>query len=458
MTDSDQMETRRIRSLLFRFALPAIVGLLVNALYNIVDSIFVGRGVGPLGLAGVTVSFPIIMTFMAVTMLIGMGATALISIRLGQKRGAEAEKIIGNALFLFIVIGLSITVCGLVFIKPLLLFFGASVAVLPYATDYMRIILLGTALMAIGTGMNNFIRAEGNPKIAMYTMLIGAVTNIVLDYVFIFIFHWGIKGAAAATVISYSVTSTWVLYYFFSGKSKLKIRRENLKLDGIIVKSILAIGFPTFILQVMNSFQQLILNRSLSHYGGDLALAAVGIIMSIITFLVMPAMGISQGAQPIIGYNFGAKKPKRVKNTLILSILSVTGVVSVGFIASKIWPAEIIGLFTEDPELIALGCHGMGIFFKFLPLIGMQMISSSYFQAVGKPTQATLLGLSRQVFIFIPLLVILPRFWGLDGIWWSGPFSDLGAFILTGVWLGFEIRHLNKSEASNLIAVQTDVV
>lgn len=213
MTALDQMETHRIRSLLFRFSFPAIIGLLVNALYNIVDSIFVGRGVGPLGLAGVTVSFPIVMIFMALMMLIGMGATALISIRLGQKRGAEAEAIIGNAFFLFIFIGLGITLCGLVFIKPLLVFFGASVHVLPYATDYMRIILLGTVFMAIGTGMNNFIRAEGSPKTAMYTMLIGAATNIVLDYVFIFIFHWGIKGAAAATVISYSVTSTWVSWH-----------------------------------------------------------------------------------------------------------------------------------------------------------------------------------------------------------------------------------------------------
>ncbi|HHU36044.1 MAG TPA: MATE family efflux transporter [Treponema sp.] len=446
MSESNHMETGKIPRLLLQFSLPAIVGLLVNALYNIVDSIFVGRGVGDLGLAGVTVSFPIVMGFMAVTMLIGMGATALISLRLGQKRGEDAEKIIGNAFVLLVVLGLSLTVFGLIFLKPILLFFGASPDVLPYATDYMRIILLGTVFMAIGGGMNNFIRAEGNPRIAMNTMLIGTVTNIILDYVFIFIFKWGIKGAAAATVISYSVTSTWVLYHFLRGKSKLKIRRKNLKLNRLIVKGIVIIGFPTFVLQVTGSIQQLILNRSLAYYGGDAALAVIGIIMSVVMFLVMPAMGISQGAQPIIGYNFGANKIRRVKHTLVLSIISATGIVAIGFVVSKIWPRWIIGLFTESPELIEMGSYAMGVFFRFLPLVAMQMISSSYFQAVGKPTQATLLGLSRQVFIFIPLLFILPYFKGLDGVWLSGPYSDLGAFIFTGIWLLVEIRHLNKSK------------
>ncbi|NLC03121.1 MAG: MATE family efflux transporter, partial [Tissierellia bacterium] len=391
------------------------------------------------------VSFPFVTTFMACVMLIGMGATSLISIRLGEGKGDEAEKIIGNALVLLVVLGISITVIGLIFLKPILIFFGASPAVLPYATDYMRIILIGSIFFAIGTGMNNFIRAEGNPKIAMNTMLIGTVTNIILDYIFIFIFHWGIKGAAAATIISYAVTSTWVLYHFLAGNSKLKIKIENLKLKKIVVKAIIIIGFPTFVLQITGSIQQLILNRNLAHYGGDTALAVVGIIMSIVTFLVMPAIGISQGAQPIIGYNYGAKQYERVKDTLKLSIVAATGIVTVGFLISKIWPRQLVSLFNNDPELIAMGIHGMDIFFKFLPLVGVQMISSSYFQAVGKPNQATLLGLSRQVIIFIPLLIILPGIWGLDGVWWSAPFSDLGAFILTGIWLLIEIRQLNKS-------------
>lgn len=440
-----QMDVEPIPKLLLKFSLPAIVGLLVNALYNIVDSIFVGQGVGDLGLAAVTVSFPIVTGFMACVMLIGMGATSLISIRLGQKRESEAEQIIGNALTLFVIIGIGLTTFGLIFIKPILLAFGASPALLPYATDYVRIILLGSGLMAIGTGMNNFIRAEGNPKMAMNTMLIGTVTNIILDYVFIFVLHWGIKGAAIATVISYGVTSTWVLYYFLSGKSMLKIRFKNLLPRKSTVMSIAVIGFPTFILQVSNSIQQLILNRSLAHYGGDMALATIGIVMSITMFIIMPAMGISQGAQPIIGFNYGAKQHRRVKNTLILSAFSATFIITIGFVVSKVIPVQLVSMFNDKPQLIEQGVHAMNIFLGFIPLVGLQMISASYFQAVGKPNQATILGLSRQVFIFIPILFILPYFWGLEGVWWSGPFSDIGAFILTGIWLWVEIRKLDKS-------------
>ncbi|NLZ27342.1 MAG: MATE family efflux transporter [Firmicutes bacterium] len=448
MDKLNQMSAGSIPRLLLKFSLPAIVGFLVNALYNIVDSIFVGRGVGDLGLAGVTVCFPIVTTFIACIMLIGMGASALISIRLGENEQAEAEVIIGNALALFIIIGLVLTVSGLMFLKKILILFGASPEVLPYAVDYMRIILPGSLFLAVGTGMNNFIRAEGNPKMAMNTMLIGTVINIVLDYIFIFIFKWGIKGAAAATVISYAVTSSWVLYYFLAGDSYLSIRTENLKLKRAITAQIIKLGIPTFVIQVTSSIQQLILNRNLARYGGDMALAVIGVIMSITTFLVMPAMGISQGAQPILGFNKGARQYGRVKDTLKLAIISATFVITVGFAVSKIWPSQLIGLFNKNPELIALGVHGMEIFFKFIPLVGVQMLGSGYFQAVGKANQATILGLSRQILIFIPLLIILPHYWGLEGVWWSAPLSDLGAFLLTGTWLFLEIRQLDKTEKS----------
>lgn len=446
MNRSIQMEEEKIPKLLLKFSLPAIVGLLVNALYNIVDSMFVGRGVGEEALAAVTICFPIITTFMACVMLIGMGATALISIRLGEKNESEAEEIVGNALTMFLIIGFILTLFGLIFLEPILLLFGASPDILPLATDYMRIILIGSMFMAVGVGMNTFIRAEGNPKMAMNTMLIGTITNIVLDYIFIFIFNWGIKGAATATIISYSVTSTWVLFYFLSGNSLLKVRLKNLKLKKLLVKAILLVGFPTFALQVTGSIQQLILNRKLASYGGDMALATVGIIMSLTALLIMPAMGISQGAQPILGYNYGAKKFARVKDTLKLTIFAATAIITVGFIVSKIWPAELIGLFNKNPLLIEQGVHAMDIFFKFIPLVGLQMISASYFQAVGKPNQATILGLSRQFFIFIPVLFILPYFWGLEGVWWSAPVSDIGAFFLTGIWLWVEIRKLNKTK------------
>jgi putative MATE family efflux protein len=445
-----QMSSGNVFKLLLKFSLPAIVSLLVNALYNIVDSIFVGRGVGALGLAGVTICFPVVTTFIALIMLIGMGATVLISIRLGENKKSEAEEIANNALVLFIIIGLVLTVFGLIFLKKVLILFGASSRVLPYAFDYMKIILSGSVFLAIGTGMNNFIRAEGNPKTAMNTMLIGTITNIILDYVFIFVFKWGIKGAAAATIISYAVTSSWVLYYYLFGKSTIKIRMKLLKPKKAIIRQIIRLGIPTFVIQITSSIQQLILNRSLARYGGDMALAIVGIIMSITTFLIMPAMGIAQGAQPILGFNKGAEQYKRVKETLITAACSATTIIIAGYTVSRIWPAQLIGLFNKNPELIASGVYSMGIFFKFIPLVGVQMLGSSYFQAVGKAKQATILGLSRQVLIFIPLLIILPYYKGLDGVWWSAPLSDLGAFILTGAWLLFEIRQLNNIKGTDL--------
>ncbi|HZK22143.1 MAG TPA: MATE family efflux transporter, partial [Oscillospiraceae bacterium] len=247
-----------------------------------------------------------------------------------------------------------------------------------------------------------------------------------------------------ATVISYIVTSICVLFYFFSKKSSLKIKANNLKLNKSTTLQIIKLGIPTFTIQITSSIQHLILNRSLSRYGGELALAAIGIIMSVTTFLVMPAMGIGQGAQPILGFNKGAKEYNRVKDTLKLSIVSATTVIAIGFVISKIWPAQIVSIFNKNPRLIEMGVHGMGIFFKFIPLVGVQMLGSNYFQAVGKANKATILGLSRQIFIFIPLLIILPYYWGLEGVWWSAPLSDIGAFIFTGVWLLFELKELNK--------------
>lgn len=433
-----------IPKLLLKFSLPAIVGMLVNALYSVIDSAFVGRGVGDLALAGVTVTFPIVIIMIAFIMLIAMGATSLISIRLGEDKGSEAELIVGNALALFFIVGIILTITGLVFLKPLLILFGASKDVLPFASDYTKVMLFGSIPMALGIGMNNFIRAEGSPKTAMATMLIGSVTNIILDYIFIFIFNWGIKGAAIATVISHCVTGLFVLYYFFSGNSVLKIKRENLKISKPVLKKIVLVGFPAFAMQMTTSIQHLILNRSLAHYGGDLALAAIGIIMSLTTLLMMPTIGMSQGAQPIIGFNYGAKKFDRVKTTLKLSVLGATVIMTIGFLVTRFWPVQLISLFNQNPELIELGTHAMLIFFLCIPLVSTQVITASYFQATGKPRQSTILSLSRQVIIFVPLVLILPRFFGLEGIWLSAPLADIGAFILTVTWLWLELRSLTR--------------
>ncbi len=447
MNHSKQLGEEKITRLLIRFSVPAVVGMLVNALYNVIDRIFVGRGVGSLGIAGITVSFPIMLVTMAFAMLIGIGATSLISIRLGEQKKQEAELVAGNAVVLLIVISTCLAVLGLVFLHPLLRALGASAEVLPYAAGYLSIILLGTIIMGISMGMNNFIRAEGNPKIAMYTMLIGAVINTILDPIFIFSFGMGVQGAAIATVIAQSISAVWVLYYFLWGNSVLKIRLQHLRLNGLIVRKIMAVGFPMFALQLTNSVQQTIINKSLGFYGGDIAISAMGIIFSITTLIVMPVIGVNQGAQPIIGYNYGARQYYRVKEAVKSALILATTILLIGFLISRLFPESIIALFNNtDKELFEVGIRALSVFLLFLPVIGFQIISSGYFQAVGKAKQATVLSLSRQIFLFIPALLIFPKFWGLDGIWLAAPFSDLGSALIAGIWLYYELRHLDKRQ------------
>jgi putative MATE family efflux protein len=453
MNYSNRLGEDSVSSLLLKFSIPAITGMIVNALYNVVDKMFVGNYVGPDGLAGLTIGFPIMIILMAFSMLVGFGATSLISIRLGEHKKEEAEVIAGNAVILLILVSLIISILGLIFIDPLLKLFGASEHVLPYAREYLSIILYGAVFQGIGFGMNNFIRAEGNPKMAMFTMLIGAITNIVLDYTFIAIFGWGIKGAAIATIISQAVSAAWVLSYFLTGKSTIKLYSNNLKLRKSVVLGIFSIGMAPFSMQVASSLITIILNKSLGNYGGDRAIAAMGIINGISTLILMPIFGINQGVQPIIGYNYGAKKYARVKKALKYAITAATVVVTAWFIIIRIFPEGLIRIFNKkDPELIALGARGLKIYFTFLPVIGAQIVSSNYFQAVGKPKQAMFLSLSRQVVLLLPALLVLPKFFGLDGVFMAGPFSDLGSSIITIIWLIVELRNLDSKhmeEAGN---------
>lgn len=445
MDRSKELEEDKISNLLFKFAIPAIVGTMVNALYNIVDRIFVGQGVDPLGIAGITIGMPIMIMLMAFGMLIGVGATSLISIRLGQKRKEEAELILANAMLLSVLVHAAISILGLMFLDPLLRAFGASDAVLPYARDYMSVILYGAVFQGISFGMNNFIRAEGNPGIAMATMLIGAITNTILDPIFIFKFKMGVRGAAIGTIISQGISAAWVLLYFFGGKSMLKVRVKNFRLKWSIVRDIISIGSAPFAMQVASSILNVILLNSLSEYGGDLAISAIGAINSISMMILMPVFGINQGAQPIIGYNYGAQKYDRVKEALKLAIFWATVIVTSGFIITRIWGAQLIGLFGKNnKEFIQIGTEGLHIFLLMMPIVGFQVVSSNYFQAVGKPKQAMFLSLSRQVLLLIPMLYILPNFWGLKGIWACGPASDLGASIITAIWMFKEMNGLNQ--------------
>ena len=450
MDRTQAMRYQKINSLLWNFSLPAIVGMVVNSLYNIVDRIFLGRGIGSLAIAATTVAFPMMIILMAVSVLIGVGATALISIRLGEQKHEEAEKVIGTATTMIILLPVIFALFFFLYTEPILIAFGASEEVLPYAKDFMQIIMLGAGFGTISMGMNNFIRAEGNPRMAMYTQLLGGAVNVVLNYVFIFQFGWGMKGSAFATVLGQLTGAVWVLSYFYSGRSIVKIRWKYLRPQWPILLSIMAIGFAPFAMQVANSVQHLILNKTVIHYSGDIALSAVGIMMSIGTILFMPILGLSQGAQPIIGFNYGARQYDRVKETFKVAVFAGTAISVIGWLIVHIWPAQIIGLFTrDDVELIALTTHAIIIYFAMLPVLGFQIIGSTYFQAVGKPIQSTILSLSRQVLIFIPPLVILPRFWGIEGVWRTPPIADLLAVLLTGTLILFEMKNIKKLEEAD---------
>jgi len=445
MDRSKQLGEEKISKLLLKFSIPAIVGMLVNALYNVVDRIFIGNGVGSLGIAGLTVGFPFMLVSMAFSMLIGLGANSLISIRLGEQKKQESELILGNAMVLLIVVALIISAIGLIFLEPLLRIFGASEAVLPYAKDYMSIILWGNVAQSVGFGMNNFIRAEGSPRIAMFTMLIGAILNTILDPIFIFIFGWGVKGAAIATVMSHIASASWVLYHFLGGNSNLRVRKENLKLNMQIIRRIIALGMAPFLMQLAASLLNAIINKSLTFYGGDIAVSGMGVVSSISTLILMPIFGINQGVQPIIGYNYGACKFDRVKTALKLGIAAASTITVLGFIMTRLFPVGLVSLFgKKDPALIAFGARALKIFLIFLPIIGFQIVSSNYFQAVGKPRHSAFLSLSRQVLILIPALLILPKFFGLTGMLMAGPAADLISSIITGIFLYIELRHLDE--------------
>jgi putative MATE family efflux protein len=445
MDRSRVMGEGSIPRLLLKFSVPAIVGMLVNALYNVVDRIFIGLGVGPLGIAGVTVGFPIMIVQMAFGMLIGMGGTALVSIRLGEQRKEEAERILGNAFSLLVIVSLLLMAAGLAWLRPLLALFGASPAILAQGHDYLSVILAGSVFMGVGFGLNGFIRAEGSPRMAMLTMVIGAALNTLLDPLFIFVFKMGVRGAAVATVISQAVSAAWVLGHFLAGRSLLKLRLANLRIRWNITAGIVAIGFAPFAMQLAASVLNALLTRQLQHYGGDLAIAAMGIFFSLNMLILMPIFGINQGAQPLIGYNYGARRFDRVKQALRLAIAAATAVVLVGFAVIELFPASMIRLFSRDSaSLLAIGVTALRICLATLPIVGFQIVAASYFQAVGKPRQAMLLMLSRQVLLLIPAILILPRFFGLLGIYYAVPLSDLGSALLTGIWLARELRKLGR--------------
>jgi putative MATE family efflux protein len=451
---AQRLGSEPIPSLLLKFSVPAIVGMMVNALYNVVDRIFIGRGVGSVAIGGIYIGMPIMLVLMAFAMLVGIGGNTLVSIRLGEGKKEEADKIASNSLTMLTIIGIFLGATGILLLDHLLKLFGASSSNIVYAKDYLQIILLGAPLNAIGFGMNNFIRGEGNPKVAMFTMLIGALLNMILDPIFIFTFGMGVKGAALATIISQSASAIWVLRYFMSGKSILKIRKKYLIPNAAIIKKITANGIAPFSMQIAASLVTALYNSNLQKFGGDMATASMGVINSVSMMIAMPIFGINQGSQPIMGFNYGARQYDRVRKTFFYAAAAATTITTFGFLIVQLFPEAIIQTFVGEQgassELLSIAVPGMRTLLMMFPLIGFQIVSSSYFQATGKPRQSMLLSLSRQVLILIPALLILPGLLGLKGVWMAGPIADSTSFIIAAILISISLKELKLDAQKGL--------
>lgn len=440
------LENKSIRSLLWKNFLPAFAGVIINSLYNIVDRIFIGQGVGAYALAGLSAVFPIMLILMGFGMLVGIGAGVRVSINMGKKDFARAEKVLGNAVVLIVIISLSLTVIGLLIKEPLLNLFGVGESTYSYANDYLDIILYGTIFGMMGFSINNIIRSEGNFKVAMISMFISAGINIILDPLFIFVFDMGVKGAALATIISQVFLTIWVLRHFIGKHAVIKLKPINFKLDTKIIIYIFTIGFAPFSMQIAASFVQGTFNTQLTSYGSDIAVGAMGIINSIAMLVFMSIIAVNMAAQPIIGYNFGANNLKRVKETLLVCLRTGTYISLGGFILVELFPETIIRLFeSKNSELLEIGTLGLRIYMSAWAIVGFQIVGSSYYQAIGKAGTATLLSLLRQVFILMPVIIILPKHLGLTGVWLAGPISDVISGIVFAIFLIYEIKKLNKA-------------
>ncbi len=428
-----ELEFMPIGKLLLRFSIPAIAGTLINAMYNVVDRIFLGRYVGEMGIAATTVSMPMMMIIMAVGMLIGFGTNSQISIRLGEKKQEEAERLLGQGWFLFTVTSLILTVLSIWKMDDLLVLFGASEQVLPYARSYAVIVMIGNLPHEISFGANSFIRGEGNPRFAMVTMMIGGLMNVILDYIFIARWGWGMEGAAWATVIGFSISALWVFSYYYRGKSIVKLRLKYFKLQKDLINGVLMMGSPNFIMNLVASVQTSIFNNQLLKFGGDTAVSAMGVIMSFNFFWMMPVIGMSQGMQPVIGYNYGARKFDRVKRTLYISFAVVTIMCTALFVFVQLYPELVFKLFVGDSasRIMRIGPKALRDVFIVLPIVGYLIIFSNYFQYTGRPMVSLSLTLLRQVGFLIPTLLILPSYIGILGVWYALPLSDVGTLFIT---------------------------
>lgn len=446
MDRSKSLGEDKISKLLIKMSLPATIAMVVSAFYNIVDSIFIGRAVGYLGIGGLTIAFPVQMAIMAMAQMVGIGAASAFSRYWGAKEYDKASRVAGNSYMMALLVGVVISALGLMFTDPILRMFGATDVLLPYGREYLKVILVGSLYFPSVVSATSLIRAEGNARVAMFSMLFGAVANIFLDYLFIFPLQMGIRGAALATILSQFLSLLYIVWYISGEHSTLKVKLRHMAPDWGIVREILTIGSSSFGRQVAGSAMAIVLNNSLAFYGGEMALAAFGIVNRVIMFLFMPMFGIVQGMQPIAGFNYGAKRMDRVREVVRASIIGTTVLAVVGTIFGQVFPATIVRLFNDDPELIAQGILALRIVIAMIPVVGVQIIGGALFQSVGKALPAMVLTLSRQLLFLIPLVLVLPRIGGLGlmGIWISFPIADLSSTLFTTVWLKKEMRLMDK--------------
>lgn len=412
------------------------------SLYHIIDSIFIGHGVGPMAISGLAITFPLMNLVVAFNTLVGSGGSTISSIRLGQKDFQGATDVLGNTFMLCIINSI---LCGgicYIFLDSILVFFGASEATLPYARDFMRIILMGSPISYVMISLNNVMRATGYPVKAMLSSLLSVVCNVILAPIFIFYFDWGIEGAAIATVVSQSVTLVWVIQHFLDKKSYVRFNKDFWRIKMRIVLSIFSIGMAPFLMNVCACIIVIIINNALKVHGGDYAIGAYGIINRLLTLYVMIVLGLTMGMQPISGYNYGAGKIDRVKKTLKLGIITGVVITSTGFLLCELFPRTISGFFTDSTELIDISSRGLRIAGLMFPVVGSQIVISNFFQSIGKAKISIFLSLSRQLIYLLPFLIILPRYYGVDGVWMSMPVSDFFAFITAWICLFIYIKKL----------------
>lgn len=441
-----ELGTKPVGQLLVQYALPAIIAMTASSLYNMVDSIFIGQGVGALAISGLAVTFPFMNLSAAFGAAVGVGASSYISVKLGQKDYAKAQRVFGNTVTLNIIIGVVFSALSLSFLDPILYFFGASEQTIPYAREYMIIILLGNVVTHLYFGMNAVLRAASKPREAMFITMFTVVLNTILDPLFIYTFKLGIAGAAYATILAQIVAFMWQLKLFTDKRELLHLKRGIYNLELKIVKNILAIGMSPFSMNACACLIVIFINKNLVYYGGDLAVGAYGIANRVAFIFVMVTMGVNQGMQPIAGYNYGAQKLDRLIRVLTLAMIAGTCVTTAGFLVAQFCPRLCVSLFTHDPELQSMSVNGLRILMAAMPIVGYQMVITNFFQSIGMAKISILLSLSRQLLLLLPLLVILPPLFGIDGVWMSMPVSDtlsalLALFMMTRYMRKFKRQH-----------------